>query len=114
MKCAYLKDLSEDGSLIELAASIGRNRSLRHLDLSGIRIRKPYLKKYMEPALSCNISLCDIVGKFPPEVLRYQLGINQMIRDKIYPCFIKKPKMNKKAPFDFRLVDPVNISFLNI
>ena len=37
-----------------------------------------------------------------------------MIRDHIYPCFYERPKMTKKFPFNFSLVDPNNTSFLNI
>ena len=51
LKCGYNKELSETGSLIDLAKAVGDNRSLRALDLNGLRIRKNFLKNYMEPAL---------------------------------------------------------------
>ena len=45
------KDISDEGSLITLAESLSKNRSLRTLDLSGIRLRKPFLKSHLELAL---------------------------------------------------------------
>lgn len=45
------KELNDDGSLIVLANSLTKNKTLNTLDLSGVRIRKPYLKLHLEPAL---------------------------------------------------------------
>ena len=38
------KDLSDEGSLIILAQQLTHNKHLQTLDLSGLRIRKPFLK----------------------------------------------------------------------
>ena len=57
------KDISDEGSLITLAESLSKNRSLRTLDLSGIRLRKPFLKSHLELALQSNITLIDVIGK---------------------------------------------------
>jgi len=59
-----MKELSDDSSLIDLAHSIARNRCLETLDLTGIRMRKPYLKNHLGPALNRNIVLCEIIGKY--------------------------------------------------
>jgi len=59
------KDLSDEGSLIILARSISNNTSLRTLDLTGIRLRKPFLKSHLESALKTNIALIEVIGKIP-------------------------------------------------
>jgi Ran GTPase-activating protein (RanGAP) involved in mRNA processing and transport len=108
------KDISDEGGLVTLAESIAKNRCLRTLDLSGIKLRKPYLKSHLEVALKSNITLIDVIGKISPDTLDGELGTNVKIRDKIYPCFEEKPKISKRMPFNFTLVDPDNNSFLNI
>ena len=37
-----------------------------------------------------------------------------MIREEVRPCFKETPKLTKKSLFNFRLVEPDNISFLDI
>jgi len=51
------KDLNDESSLITLAEALIKNRSLQTLDLSSLKIRKPYLKQHFEPALRKNITL---------------------------------------------------------
>jgi hypothetical protein len=108
------KDISDEGSLITLAESLSKNRSLRTLDLSGIRLRKPFLKSHLELALQSNITLIDVIGKIPPGTIEGDLGINIKIRDQIYPCYQEEPKITKRMKFNFTLVDPENYSFLDI
>lgn len=70
------KELNDEGSLITLAKQLAFNNHLQTLDLTGIRVRKPYLKSYMEPALKKNISLKYITGNLTPDVIDVELKIN--------------------------------------
>jgi hypothetical protein len=70
------KELSDEGSLIALANSISKNRMLRTLDLTGIRLRKPFLKVHLEPALQTNITLVEVMGKIPPGTIENELAVN--------------------------------------
>jgi hypothetical protein len=81
------KDISDEGGLITLAESLARNKKLKTLDVSGIRLRKPFLKSHLELALQSNITLIDVIGKIPPGTIEGDLGINVKIRDQIYPCY---------------------------
>jgi hypothetical protein len=106
------KDLSDEGSLVALAKSLSKNKMLRTLDLSGIRLRKPYLKSHLESALKTNIALIEVLGKISAgSSLERELGINSMIENKIVPCFFEH---GNKASFDFDLVDPEHKSLLKI
>ena len=40
--------------------------------------------------------------------------MNNMIEELVEPCFELKPKINRKSLFNFRSVDPENISLLDI
>ena len=51
------KDISDESSLITLADALTVNRSLQTLDVSGLKIRKPFLKLHLEQALKKNITL---------------------------------------------------------
>jgi len=53
---------------------------LRTLDLSGIRLRKPFLKSHLEFALKTNIALVEVVGKIPAgSGLEKELNTNRII-----------------------------------
>jgi Ran GTPase-activating protein (RanGAP) involved in mRNA processing and transport len=73
------KELNDEGSLITLAKQLAHNTYLQTLDLSGVRVRKPYLKLYMEPSLRKNITLKYVVGKLTPDIIDEQLNINIQI-----------------------------------
>jgi len=45
------KDLNDEGSLIILAKQLAFNTHLQTLDLNGVRVRKPFLKLFLEPSL---------------------------------------------------------------
>lgn len=103
------KDLSDEGSLVTLVQSIAFNRSIQTLDLSGLRIRKPFLKSHFEPALKSNITLQYVNGKFQQEVIEEQLQTNITIENEILPNFAKKAKV-RKGDFRIKLVDALNTS----
>jgi hypothetical protein len=46
------------------------------LDLSGVRVRKPFLKLHVEPSLKKNITLKYVLGKLTPDIIDEQLLIN--------------------------------------
>jgi hypothetical protein len=70
------KDLNDEGSLIILARQLAFNTYLQTLDLTGVRVRKPFLKLYMEPSLKKNITLKYVLGKLTPDIIDEQLHIN--------------------------------------
>ena len=45
------KDITDEGSLVTLVESLVYNETLRTLDLSGLQIRKPFLKTHFDVAL---------------------------------------------------------------
>jgi hypothetical protein len=88
---------------------------LETLILEGIRLRKPFLKQHLENALKTNITLVNVVGsKIPPGSLDGELKTNKLIKNKVIPLFHPYPKIKRNAPFNFKLVDPHNTSFLDM
>ena len=81
------KDLSDEASLIALAEALEKNRCLQTLDLSSLKIRKPYLKQHLEPALKKNINLQKIIGKIPPGIIEFELETNIIIEKEIMPLY---------------------------
>lgn len=73
------KDLNDEGSLITLANELAFNTHLQTLDLTSVRVRKPFLKTYMEPSLKRNITLKYVLGKITPDIIDEQLNINIQI-----------------------------------
>jgi hypothetical protein len=59
-----------------MAYAIGKNRALKTLDLTGIRLRKPFLKSHLETALKTNITLIEVIGKIPQGTLEGELLTN--------------------------------------
>ena len=51
------KDLTDEGSLITLTKSLLENKHLKTVDLTGINVRKPFLKMHFDAALKKNITL---------------------------------------------------------
>ena len=70
------KDLNDEGSLIILAKELAFNTHLQTLDLNAVRVRKPFLKLYLEPSLQKNITLKYVLGKIAPDIIDEQLNIN--------------------------------------
>lgn len=77
------KDVSDEYGLRELAYSLATNSSLSVIDLSGLKVRKPSVMQYFQPALKQNITLKRIVGKIPPGIITSDLKDNLTIESNI-------------------------------
>ena len=55
-----------------------------------------------------------MIGKIVPHTIQGELETNILIYEKIEPCFDPKPKITRKSNFNFKQVDPENISLLDI
>jgi len=86
------KDVSDEYGLRVLADSLATNSSLSVIDLSGLKVRKPCVLQYFQPALKQNITLKRIVGKIPPGIINADLKDNMTIEGSINKNFktIKK------------------------
>lgn len=51
------KEITDEGSLLVLCESLTINKKLQSIDLTGISVRKPFLKQYFDQALKRNITL---------------------------------------------------------
>lgn len=51
------RDVTDEGSLVVLADALTYNKHLKTIDLTGLNIRKPFLKMHFEQALKRNITL---------------------------------------------------------
>jgi hypothetical protein len=69
-------DLSDELSLIDLAEALKINSYLHTLDVTGIKVRKPYVVQYLEPALALNITLTEVIGKVSPGLIEDHLLTN--------------------------------------
>lgn len=107
------KELDDEGSLVVMTKALAANKSLTTLDLSGLRIRKPFLKNHFEPALKTNCTLKYVIGKIPPDVIDTELKTNILIENEIEPNF-QKERLRGAQTFDVALVDPDNTSNLNV
>lgn len=107
------KEINDEGSLVTLVQSIAFNKSIQTLDLTGIRIRKPFLKSHFEPALISNITLKFVNGKMQAEIVQGMLNTNIVIETKVVPNYLPKAKF-RKGDFNVKIVDPLNTSFLNM
>ena len=81
------KDVTDDGSLVTLCDSLAKNEKLRTLDLTGVQIRKPFLKQVFDPALRRNITLQEVVGKISHNVIQPELDQNVTIEKEVLPLF---------------------------
>lgn len=45
------KELNDEGSLVTLAQQLQYNTHLQTLDLTNVKVRKPFLKNHLEPSL---------------------------------------------------------------
>ena len=99
------KDLSDEASLITLAETLVHNSTLRTIDLTGLQVRKPYLKQHLDLALQKNITLQKVIGKIPPGIINHELDLNVIIEQEILPCYQRKVKLAKHL-FNLALVEP--------
>ena len=81
------KELSDDGSLLTLAQQLQFNSHLQTLDLTAVKVRKPFLKNHLEPSLQKNITLKYVLGKLTPDIIDEQLSINIQIRTDVEPNY---------------------------
>ena len=51
------KDITDEGSLVTLCHALTVNKKLKILDLTGLSVRKPFLKQNFDQALKRNITL---------------------------------------------------------
>ena len=79
LNLARNKDVSDEFGLKELAAALTSNSSLAMIDLTGLKIRKPCIIQYFQPALKLNITLKKLVGKIPPGIIGADLRDNMTI-----------------------------------
>ena len=77
------KDVSDEAGLRELAHALASNSSLAVIDLSGLKVRKPCVIQYFQPALKSNITLKRILGKIPPGIISEDLKDNVTIESDI-------------------------------
>ena len=67
------KDITDDHSLVTFCDSLILNKKLKTIDLTGLLIRKPFLKEKFVPALKCNITLQVVIGKMPHNIIESEL-----------------------------------------
>ena len=77
------KDVSDEAGLRELAHALASNSSLAVIDVSGLKVRKPCVIQYFQPALKSNITLKRIIGKLPPGIISEDLKDNVTIESDI-------------------------------
>lgn len=81
------KELSDEGSLVVLAQKLKYNTHLQTLDLSQVRVRKPFFKLHMEPSLQFNIFLKYVISQPAPEPIEEHLLTNIIIQQEVLPRF---------------------------
>jgi len=81
------KDVSDEFGLRELALALATNSSLAIIDISGLKVRKPCVIQYFQPALKSNITLKRIIGKIPPGIIHEDLKDNVTIESDIASRF---------------------------
>lgn len=90
------KDITDEVGLKELANSLSFNSSLAIVDLTGVKIRKPCVMQYFQPALKQNITLKRIIGKVPPGIIGEDLKDNVTIEADVSLKFKILKKDNKR------------------
>jgi hypothetical protein len=90
------KDISDEIGLKELAMALSTNSSLSIIDLTGIKIRKPCVINYFQPALKQNITLKRIIGKVPPGIISDDLKDNVTIESDVTLKYKVLKKENRR------------------
>ena len=109
-----IKDISDEYSLVTLAQALEKNRCLRTLNMTGIKLRRPFLVSYLNQALQTNITLTQVIGKIAEDTIQEDLDTNVMITEKVEPCFELHPRITRQSPFNLKAVDPLNTSLLDV
>lgn len=81
------KELSDEASLVTLAEALVKNHTLEVLDVGGLKIRKPYLKLHLAPALTKNIALLKVIGKIAPNIISDELHTNGVLKKDVMKLF---------------------------
>lgn len=63
------------------------NKHLRVIDLTGLTVRKPFLKQHLDQALKRNITLQVVNGKIPPHLVQAELDQNIIIEKELLPRY---------------------------
>lgn len=95
MNLSKNKDITDEVGLKELAGALAFNSSLAVIDLSGLKVRKPCVLQYFQPALKSNITLKRIIGKIPPGIIGDDLKDNVTIEADIQ-CKFKTVKKEQR------------------
>ena len=77
---------------------------MKSIDLTGIYIRKPFCKQFLDPALMKNITLQKVEGKFPANIIDGELELNKQIEKEIVQLYKAKGRISKHM-FDLNLVE---------
>lgn len=81
------KDVTDEGSLVTLCDALTENKKLQTLDLTGLQIRKPFLKQSFDKALKRNITLQEVIGKISHNIIQPELEQNIVIEREILPLY---------------------------
>jgi len=98
------KEITDEGSLISLCDALTFNKKLQTLDLTGLVVRKPFLKQNFDQALKRNITLQDVIGKIPSNIISAELEQNILIEKELLPLFQTAYRPGKDA-FQLSLVE---------
>lgn len=89
------KDITDEGSLIAFCEALVENKKLKTIDLSGLQLRKPFMKSHFDQALKHNITLQVVIGKIPINFISDELEQNIMIEKNILPLYQAKARPSK-------------------
>ena len=101
------KDVSDELGLRQLAQALAVNSSLSVIDLTGLKVRKPCVIQYFQPALRSNITLKRIIGKIPPGIITDDLKENVTIEDDIISKYrtVKKEQRRELSKLPLHKID---------
>ena len=110
------KDITDEAGLKELANSLSTNSSLAIIDLTGVKIRKPCVIQYFQPALKQNITLKRIIGKVPPGIINEDLKDNVTIESDVELRYkvLKKENRRELNKLPLHRIDGTDYTLLNL
>ena len=99
------KEVTDEGSLLVLCDALTQNKKLKTIDVTGLTLRKPFLKQNFDQALKRNITLQEVIGKIPANIIQAELDLNIMIEKEIMPLYQPQVIAGKNM-FNLALVEP--------
>ena len=81
------KEVTDEGALLVFCEALTRNKKLQTIDLTGLTVRKPFLKQNFDQALKRNITLQEVIGKIPSNIINAELEQNIMIEKEVLPLY---------------------------